>query len=64
MKTSNNDKIESNKKMLGKTVVYVGTDNPPFTGFVTRVVDDETVTVASTKNGESINVSIFDIRST
>jgi len=63
MNTSNTDKIESNKKMLGKTVVYVGTDKASFTGFVTHVVDDETVTVASAKDGESVNVSIFDIRS-
>jgi|TARA_Y100001937_G_scaffold109591_1_gene154408 ferredoxin-fold anticodon binding domain-containing protein len=57
-----NTKIESNKKMIGKTVTVLSAERP-FTGIVNSVIDEETVLVKSIKNGELVKASIFDIRS-
>ena len=57
-----NNKIESNKKMIGKTVTVLNLEKP-FTGIVNSVIDEETVLVKSIKNADLVKVSIFDIRS-
>ena len=48
-----NTKIESNKKMIGKTVTVLSAERP-FTGIVNSVIDEETVLVKSIKNGELV----------
>ncbi len=57
-----NEKIEINRKLIGKSVkILDGTFEDGWIGIVTDVVDAETFLVS---NGESpVKVDIFDIRS-
>lgn len=57
-----NEKIEINKKLIGKSVkILEGLNEDGWIGIVTDVVDSETFLVS---NGETnVKVDIFDIRS-
>lgn len=57
-----NDKVEINKKLIGKSVkVLDGTEENGWVGLVTDVIDAETFIV--TTEGSTVKVDIFDIRS-
>lgn len=55
----NQQKIEANKKLVGKTVNIV-TNEEPWYGEVVSVIDAETFLVK--REDEMIQVDIFDIR--
>lgn len=57
-----NDKVEINKKLIGKSVrVVTGQDSESWIGLVTDVIDADTFVV--TTGGSTVKVDIFDIRS-
>jgi hypothetical protein len=56
-----NDKLEFNKKMVGKTVLVLE-QGSNWTGIVNEVVDKNTFRITNIK-GSNKNVDIFDVRS-
>lgn len=59
--TPNNNKVQFNRKMVGKTVLVVS-QGDSWAGVVSDVLDEKTFIVTNTK-GQNKNVDIFDIRS-
>jgi len=59
--TLDNNKVEINKKMVGKPVLVVS-QGVSWTGVVSDVLDEKTFRVTNIK-GQNKNVDIFDIRS-
>ena len=57
----NENKIEINKRMVGKTVLVLG-DGSNWTGVVSGVLDASTFQVLDNK-GNNKQVDIFDVRS-
>lgn len=57
----NENKIEINKRMVGKTVLVLG-DGSDWTGVVSGVLDASTFQVLDNK-GNNKQVDIFDVRS-
>tara|TARA_B100000287_G_C20529604_1_gene740267 strand:- start:329 stop:511 length:183 start_codon:yes stop_codon:yes gene_type:complete len=57
----NKNKLEINKRMVGKTVLVLE-DTSNWTGVVNEVLDEKTFKIANVKGG-SRKVDIFDIRS-
>jgi hypothetical protein len=56
-----NDKLEFNKKMIGKTVLVLE-QGSNWTGIVNEVVDSDTFRITNIK-GSNKKVDIFDVRS-
>ena len=56
-----NDKLEFNKKMIGKTVLVLE-QGSNWTGIVNEVVDSDTFRITNIK-GRNKKVDIFDVRS-
>jgi small nuclear ribonucleoprotein (snRNP)-like protein len=60
--TITSDKIEINKRMIGKTVNVLCKDGSSWIGEVTGVVDETTLYIFDGE-GNSHEIDIFDIRS-
>ena len=58
---ADNNKVEINRKMVGKTVMVVS-QGAQWTGVVSDVLDEKTFKVTDIK-GQDKSVDIFDIRS-
>lgn len=56
------NKIDFNKKMLGKKV-SVETNGEPWVGQIVEIVDEDNFAVLSSFTGKIQTISIYDIRS-
>tara|TARA_Y100000361_G_C11023380_1_gene270829 strand:- start:301 stop:495 length:195 start_codon:yes stop_codon:yes gene_type:complete len=56
------ERIDINKRMIGKTVNVISPSGQSWTGEVTAVINEDTFEV-TTASGESQCVNIYDIRS-
>lgn len=56
------NKIDYNKKMVGKSVL-VEDEHSPWKGKIVSVLDEDTFLVSNPKTGATFKVSIYDVRS-
>jgi hypothetical protein len=59
---SRNEKIEVNKRMIGKIVLVLTDDKSPWKGMISEVMDEETFLVKDLLTKKEKTVDIFDIR--
>ena len=57
-----NEKIEINKKLLGKIVLVLSGARTPWRGVVSDVLDEETFLIKNLSTKSEKRVDIFDIR--
>ena len=57
-----NEKIEINKKLLGKIVLVLSGAKTPWRGVVSDVLDEETFLIKNLSTKSEKKVDIFDIR--